>query len=252
MPTGPFMAYGSYQHPPNEVAFTVSKEVLRRGTLRIGVKETWHITGLLMAANHTDLQTAIEALDAAYRLDGQNLQFFLNDGTTVGRSLLSAQTDSGVMIEQGPEYPEDGRGSNEYGVFRTYSIVASAKTTGGSDKLPQDTLVWQETLSITGTGDPQFVLPPVLNTVWPVQTLRTNTSVHAVQSGSAVGRSRFPTFPAPLFGAWEHREQRKRDKGPVKRDGPVGHPCYNEWPVAWAYCFESPTSLTGSPNLPPG
>lgn len=245
------LKYGDYWHPFSEADVTHNKVAIYGAQgYRIGYKETWHITGLLQAADQAALVVAQNALDAAYADDGSSLILYQNDGSTVARQLNSDASTSGVKIVEGPSYPESGKGSNEYGLYHTYLIIAEAEFTGddAGAELPEDLLAFTETLSIFGTGGHQFVCVPILNGTWPVQRLRQATSVRATQQGQAIGRSGYPPLPAPIFSGWEHVELREDSKTSPKRTGPAGRPKFAEYARSWAYQFESPTALAGNPT----
>lgn len=249
-----FYKYGSYTHAANEAAATFQVTGIFEGNVRTGYREEWTITGLLMAANRSALQTALDGLDAAYADDGQDLVLLDDDGTTPLRSLTSADTTSGTMVISGPSYLDNGETNNEYGTYRRYTITVAAEYLGadaGVDAFPEDTITWVETVSITGTGEEQFVLVPIINGRFPKQTLRTNTAVTVVQSGQAIGRTGYPTPPPPLIPAWEHKEQRNINRGPLGRAGPAGSPVFVEWPVSWSYTHELPVKWDGVPNTSP-
>lgn len=249
-----YYKYGSYTHAANETAATFTVTGLYEGHVRVGYREEWNLTGLLFAATRSALQTALDALDAAYEDDGYDLKLLDDDGTTVLRSLTSASTTSGTMVIAGPSYPDNGETNNEYGTYRRYNITVAAEymgTAAGVPSFPEDTIVWVETVSITGTGAAQFVLVPILNGRFPRQTLRMNTAVTVKQEGRAIGRTGYPTPPRPLIPQWEHQEQRQISRGPLGRAGPPGSPVFVEWPVSWSYTHELPVKWDGVPNTSP-
>lgn len=245
--------WGTYPHANNEVRVNIQRQqhYNERG-LRTGYTETWHLTGFMQAIDQAALTTALGTLKAAYATDGQNLILYLDDGTTpTTHQLLTGSSISGTKVISGPEFPE-GAGA-EYATasaFRTYGIVVQAEFKE-TTPLPGDTLVWQESLSIQGTGEGDFVLVPIINGKWDVQDMFQATNVIARQSGSAIGRTGYPTPPAPIFGDWEHKPKRTiTDKNP-KRAGPPGNPQYVEWEREWLYEFESNAALKGEPGKGP-
>ena len=248
------LSYGAYTHVVNELGITFQRTAIpekREGAqvCKAGYRDEWRISGKPIAATQNLLITACDALDAAYADDGKDLIFLGADLVTVARQMLSADSTTGTMVTSGPNYPDNGTGTAEFTTWRTYDItvVAEYVDEDGSD-LPSDTLIFQETLSITGTSGPEFVVVPILNGKWPVQRLYQRSGVKATQQGNAVGRTGYPSPPGPIFGDWEHLMQREISKESPKRTGTAAAPTYTEWPISWAYHFEANTGLSGDPN----
>jgi len=244
------LAYGNHNHADHECGIVITRDFQQGGDgYRTGYKEVWNIAGVLFGAYPAAVSAAINALAAAYSVDGQDLVLYLNDGTTPSsHALTGANTTGGVRITR-LAFPVGVNG--EYSTYRSYEITAEAEVIAAGDAT-QEFLSWVETVSITGTGGPEIVYPAVLEGEWPAQLLYTHTPVRATQSGQAVGRTRYPSPPPPI---WPEFLKPRESTGPLgnrtlpKRRGPLGSAVYTEWEVSWSYSFEAPGPLAGDPTF---
>src|SRR5262245_3127403 len=140
-----YLKYGAYQHAANEASVVISKQGLfsEAGIAR-GVRERWTIQGRLQAADPTSLSAAIAALEAAYRLQGQDAGFYFDNGQASSHVLRSAGTVGGVRVVVPPSFPQ-GQGA-EYSTFRSYTIVLEAERLDSGNPL----LAWDEVLAFQG------------------------------------------------------------------------------------------------------
>jgi hypothetical protein len=237
-----YLKYGTYQHPAGEASVVISKQGLFSDAgLPRGIRERWDIQGRLQAADQAALTTAINALTAAYALQGQDVGFYFDNGQPSSHQIDSSETNGGVRVVVPPSFPQ-GKGA-EYSTFRNYSLALEAELLD-----PEATLIgWNERLNFSG-GGPQFAfLQPI--TGLPIkQQLRQATTYRAAQSGEAVGYQSYPTPATPLWAASEHVHLREIHYELPKRMGPPGSPTYTHYRVTWSYRFESATPLVGSPT----
>lgn len=237
-----YLQYGSYQHASGEVSVVISKQGLFTDAgMSRAVRERWEIQGQLHAATPAAVSTAIDALVAAYAVQGQDLGFYFDDGQPSSHAIDSSATNGGVRVVVPPSFPQ-GRGA-EYSTFRNYTIVLEAEWLDTGTAL----LSWHETLQFRG-GGPQFAfLQPIAGA--PVkQVLRQATTYHVTQSGEAVGQQAYPTPPGPIWPASEHVNQRQVRYELPKRMGPTGQATFTQYKVSWTYQFEAAAPLVGLPS----
>lgn len=237
------LKYGTFAHADNEVQITISRRAnVEPNGLRSTFVETWTIRGVLQAANRAALTSAIDALEAAYAVDGNNLTFFDDNGTTeTAHKLDSATALGGVRVVAGPSYPA-GSGA-EYSTFRTYSITVEAEYPI-DDEIEQP-VAWTETL-VFGGGGPRFVMLQTLTGAPVRQEVAENTPYWCLQTGSAKGLLSYPTPAEPMFPDDEHTDRRRT----TFRTPEILEGVPKDFIVDWFYSFESTEPLIGLPTLP--
>ena len=229
------LAYGGYSHAADEVvlrSIEKSKAYGPRGYATEFV-ETWTFEGILQAATPAALTTAMAQLEEAYSRSGQNLIFYI-DGTATRHFLLNSGSMGGPIVTSLSWLSQF---SAEYTTFRSYSITVTARISQNEDELVE----FREQLQSSG-GLPDYRIhrlrngPPIVQQVSPV------TEYRAVQSGFAVGWSRYPSPPPPLFGSGSpplKDAQIQRESPEVYRGARIN------FRVAWNYVFEAPYTLFG-------
>ena len=78
-------------------------------------------------------------------------------------------------------------------------FILTAVATYSNGYETRNTVLLEETVSITGSGGPDIVLAPQAGAMSIYQTVSDYTDVQVVQSGRIVGRNSFPSLPAPLI-----------------------------------------------------
>ena len=244
------LTYGTYEMSLTAqwyggAAVAITREPRRDSTgRRVGYTERWNVQGWLTAATAADLTTAIAALHAAFSQDFKDLKL-ANDAVTpnvdTAHVLLNAGSLNGVRVTQAPTFPE-GKGA-EYATMRSFSLQVEADY---EDAGAPELLAFVETLSITGTGGPRFIVQVPLNGAIVPQQVADQTPVMVTQSGSALGLHTWPTVPGPLLGDGEHVDRRK-----VERKGPrrTATGAYRDFEVSWSYEFEGAQPTTANPHL---
>lgn len=232
------LKYGAYAHALGEATIVISTSALAtpRGG-KIGQRERWEIAGFLQAATQADLTRAIDALKAAYAIDGQELAIYLPDGVTRTSHVLGA---SRARVVSGPSFPE-GRGA-EYSTYRSYQIVIEADMpTWAAGAAP---LVWEESLSFSG-GGARFVYLTTLAGPPQRQRVAQATTFRVTQAGRAIGEVAYPAPSGPLWPAAEHIDQRRIERHSPRQPRAGGG--WTEYEIAWHYAFESAWPLAGEP-----
>jgi hypothetical protein len=207
------LKYGAYAHKLAEAAVKISRSSVNsdQGDY-LGYKETWVIEGRLRGSTPSDLTTKIQALEAAYAVNGQDLVLYESDGVTPSaHQMVSDDTTVGTQVVT-IEYPD---GANaQYSTFRDYRITMEGEfVTLGSAGGAGGGYQYSETITYTSTGGPRFVIreqrfgPPIK------QFVSEQTPVMAVQSGSTSRSDRYPDPPPPVFPSEEMLEQRRIQYG---------------------------------------
>jgi hypothetical protein len=237
------LRYGSYTHSQNEVAFTITSDPLRsQGGLLYGYRVRYNCRGdLLGYSSQQAITQAIQELQAAYLVDGNNLVFYLDDGVTpTAHQLISGNTLSGTRIVQPVSFP-DTYGTAEYQTSygRSYTFAIEGDVSLGTGNIA---IHFTESLKIKGTGGAVWVYIPVAQGPWIKQQTSEQSTYRVVQSGSAVGLNGELQPPPPLFPDSEKEQERD-----INQTGPQKYGVL-EWPVSWSYTFENTGSLDGSPG----
>lgn len=229
------LRYGSYNHAAGECIVSISRvERANESGLSYGYTETWTIDGMLVGSSQADLTTKIQALEAAYASGGFDLTLVDDLGNDTPHKMVSANAIEGVKVVK-PSYPM-GEGA-EYTTFRHYTIVATADF----DVIESGGLIsWGETLTFSG-GGAQYVWQQPLSGPPIKQQVATATPYRLIQSGSATGRSGYPT-PAPyVLPAGDLIEMPT-----ISKTGP-GAGNYN-FVISWTYVFERVAAISTALN----
>lgn len=203
------------------------------------------VSGWLEADGQAALNTAEVALRNALATPYQDLKFLTDDGAVTAVSLLNSTSLSGVRVVNGPEFA--GRDGAEFATIRQFSFEVEAEYLVTSARTA--VLSFTETVSVVGTGGPRRILRvPVNAAVLVRQQVSPRSVVRATQQGSAVGHLGYPPAPRPLWPAPILLEDSVQvQKGSPKNLGQT----WIEYPISWAYQFESDGPLVGAPGLPP-
>ncbi|HEY1188816.1 MAG TPA: hypothetical protein VGE74_14270 [Gemmata sp.] len=237
---------GTYQFPVNGCDVTSRTRVVTSDTGRpVRYVTRVSVSGWLEADGQAALATAEAALRAACLTNYVDFKFLTDAGAVTPLSLINSQSISGVRVVDGPNFT--GRDGAEYATYRSFDFEVEAEF------LVRDAanavLSFQESVSILGDGGPRTVLRVPINAGALVrQEVSKRTPVRAVQSGRAVGHTRCPPAPAPLWP----RPIFQGDQHSVQRQSPkrVGLG-FVEYGITWNYPFESDGPLIGVPGLPP-
>lgn len=240
-----YLKYGNYRHADNEASVVISKEaLLGPGGMIRGVRERWTIQGRLQAEDQAGLTAAIEALNAAYRWQDQDVAFYTDDDQLTSHAIDTSAANGGVRVIVPPSFPE-GKGA-EYSTFRNYTIALEAELLDPNATI----LSWHETISFSG-GGPQFAFLETIDGAPQKQLLKQFTTFHATQTGEATGCFNYPAAAVPLWPGAEHVDRRQLRFDVPKRSGPPGQPKYTEFKVSWTYTFEDGAPLFGLPSAWP-
>jgi len=242
------LKFGTYSFPINGCECTSQTGLIRSETGRpIRYRMAIHAKVTLITSGGQAGCTLIEnQLRAALLIPYQTLSLLQDDGAPSSMTLNTNNSISGVVITDGPHFPE---AMNAEFVNRR-----TAEFSGEAEFLIQNAanavLSFHETVAITGNAGPvmswrQAVnAGPVFQQVYPFSTVR------ATQTGRAVGHMSYPVPPALLFPeAFLHQERSRTVRESPRRIGPGGG--LIEYPVSWSYDFEANVPLFALPNIPP-
>ncbi len=198
---------------------------------------TLHTSGRLFATGQAALTVAESALQTALSVPYKDLIFFNDDLSKSAIQLTTADSLTGVVIDNIRFGSTHGA---EYATIRSFEFTAHAEY-----RLPRalnSLLSYKETFQYSG-GGPLFAVQEALDGP-PVRVMiRRRTMFRVVQSGEAVGFNGYPPVPALAFPAFHRGEPQVRRESPRRRGG-----SYQSFPISWEYTFESPGPLTGIPT----
>ncbi len=242
--------WGNYPFPANEAGLITHKQPLvAPNGLPYGVKETWQIHGMAIAADQASLLVLLNALEAAFAVNFQTIQLIGNDSTTVLRFMRGRTKIGGTVVTDGVNFPEGGETSAEFQTYRHYTV-----TVEGTYEIAQGNplIAWDETLMLSG-GKRKFVLRQPLNAPPVRQQVAVQTPFRASQRGSATYLYQPGPAASPLFPDDLHEDIATiTRKSPQRSGGSSGAAINWQHMVEWAYEFESPNPLSGRPHFWPG
>jgi len=232
---------GATYYLTDQVALSIDRADRRDSTGRkLGYTERWVISGWLTAGSVADLTTAINNLKTAC-VDGVDVGLYVAGTPDVATShvLTNSSTVGGTRLN-GPKFPV-GQGP-EYANQRSFVLEVEADfDLAGITGLT----AFQETVQVTGTGGPRFVVQTPLEGPIVSQQVARYTPMIVIQAGSAVGYSAYPAVPEPLMGIGEHLDKRQiHYKGPERQ----ANGGYRYYSVEWQYEFEVAGGAVPPPN----
>ena len=194
------LRFGNYTHPDAEAEVAILREAVFGETGEInGIQETWNITGRLEADTQAALTTSIQALEAAYtkQVDEISLEF-ADTGNDTAHSMKTSEMRTPIEVVQPVSYPI-GSGA-QYAGFRDYQIVVrgTKNTTTGAQNASQGLVQWEETIEVSG-GYPRDVLVTTINTIPIRQRVAEYTPCIIRQFGTAASTMGWPLRPATMF-----------------------------------------------------
>jgi len=198
-----------------------------------------------------ELTAAELACRVALRQQFQNLILFQDSGQQSGTRLINNQSLSGVQIIDGPHFNEVTNG--EYVNSRTVDFTAQCEVVlpGAANAI----VSWEESVSISGDGSPQYVWRWPVNAEGFPQMTSPHSLITTTQSGRAIGHTDYPSNPEPMFGRNPRGGIYRGDKSSLRPSSPeaMGKGWVN-FPIEWAYVYESTRLLGGQipkPTRPP-
>lgn len=237
--------YGIHTHAVAECELQISRtRSFSEGGVDVGYTERWNLNGLLLAENNVALSIAIDTLNDAYAIQGQDIALLNDDGTRTAHRLRSKDCVGGTRVVEGPSFPEGS--AMEYVSYRTFAVAVE----GVVARKDVNLLAWTESISSEGGGALDIHLQTLTGKPQK-QRVAEHTPYKVVQEGIAVGQWRYPTPPQPIWPGDEVRPRRRINRKAPKRSGPMGSPQFTEFEISWRYEFESAGELQGDPTRQP-
>lgn len=243
------VVYGGFQLQRGCANLRVVRAVRRspQTNLPLVESETWIIEGFVRGSTTAELTVNMGAYEAAFRVQGGDLNFVDANGSPTAHQLLSSQTVSGNRVERF-EWRRNGGNSppaTEYVHRRSFIAIV------GGDRIASSgggIVSWEESVRIIGTGGPVVIWKPALFGPVQPQIVQQQSSVIAIQQGTAVGLTDYPTVPDPLFD-----QTLLKSKSTVPYDYSSPRLLGNSplmFRVGWRYVYEAGAISPANPTLP--
>tara|TARA_R110000803_G_scaffold123407_1_gene191318 strand:- start:1770 stop:2519 length:750 start_codon:yes stop_codon:yes gene_type:complete len=163
------------------------------------VTHQWSVTGRIIAANLSALETKMDIVYAMFG-DGSNDLKFTTDGGAIisGHSLVAASTKWGVRCT-GFKWMPLGRGGvgagPEYVNRKAYIATFEAQ----ENESESNVVDWTESLTQMGGGFNDTVHQTSMTGLPDPQTLNLYTPIRIVQQGTSVGLESYVPYPAAVY-----------------------------------------------------
>jgi hypothetical protein len=209
--------------------------------------ETWIIEGFVRGSTTAELTVNMTSYESAFRVSGGDLKFVDANGSPTAHQLLSSSTVSGTRVDRF-EWRRNGGNSppaTEYVHRRSFIAIVSGDRLASSGG---GIVSWEESIRIIGTGGPVVIWKPALFGPVQPQITQQQSSVIAIQQGSAVGLTDYPSIPSPLF---DQTLLKARQTVPYDHASPRllgGSPLM--FRTSWRYIYEAGAISPANPTLP--
>ena len=235
------LTYNGYTFDTDTTVVPISREYQRdaRGR-RDKLVQHFRATTTIQAATEALIDAEVNSALTALASDGHDLTLYQTDGATATPHVItSANTLSGTRVLR-VAWPEAT--GPEYANRRTMTVEfeAESQVSGKAD----DLVSFTETVRITGTGGPRYAIIETVEGSPQRYQVAQKTMVRATQSGSATGRTGYPSPPDPIWSNYELQDRRSIIDAPTyQADGGT------YYTRSWSYEFESPAALSGDPDI---
>lgn len=206
---------------------------------------TYFVKAVIDGTSQSDLSNKEAALRIALARPKQDFILRTDSGAASSAAIISQATMSGTRV-RGIKFEEAQGG--EFVNRRTVRFVIDAEYLIAN--AANAIVSWTETVRITGTGGPRMVWRYPINAAGVLQEVSPFSPVMATQSGQAIGHTRRPNAPAPLW-PWPIL---KNESVTLGSNAPefLGQ-AYINFGIDWSYSFERGDGpLFGVAGLPPG
>lgn len=232
--SNPFVfKYGGYTHEAGEVWFTGSSRDAKwdeYGNL-LGYTVRWELQGRKHAADAVALTAALQELERAYAIQGQDAGFWMDASTPSAHVLRSAEFVGGVGVASGINYVE---GPGEYTTYRTFRFALEATTApiviGGGGGISGPASSFSE--GMTYDFDSGTIWVPCRNAPAQRQIVTQYPLYSAVQEGSVTSLYPGLNYPPPRWPQL-HMRGRIGSEPPARWNGLL------QYKTTWRYEFES-------------
>lgn len=230
--------YGNYTHAVGEAGISrVAEALFNEAGVGYATKWRWTMQAMLSGSSEADLAAKVDALQAAYSVDGLDLVLLLTSGSPSPHVLRSSDCMGGTRVVQPPSFPDMRGAANVTHLNYTVVVEGDVRRTNGPALES-----FRETLQLHGGGRRFGYLEPPRGR--PIrQLLKQQTKCVAVQSGTAVAYDAW-YVPTAIFPAYQ-----EDDYPPVTYEGPFKDAGgYYRYTTSWQYTFEADIRLSGKPR----
>jgi hypothetical protein len=238
---------GSYAFDANSLRIaTTTKTVMSKGMTPLGIEVRLAVSGFLTCASGLTVVQQQQALSAAENnlrlslaLQYEEIQFRHDDNSVSSTALTNANSLTGVLITDGPNFPSR-ENQPEYATQREFSFEATAEY----PYLPSANrlLDWTEEVSYSG-GDPIRDVKLAINGNHQIQMIYPTTPYRAVQSGKAFGYLAYPLASGPIWPSALMKPGEFSRIAPERKGLNL-----TNYGVTWRYEFASLVPLIGFPT----
>lgn len=228
--------------PDNENWFQIIKRWHRAQTgITTHRTERWNITGVIVAASQSALETQIDSREALFKSGSGDLIWYQSDGTTeTEHKITENETLNGIRIVDftwSDGLPGQWGAGPEYTFVRTYRVSLQADVLDSDGEI----VFWSQTIEQIGTGGRDFSVQESLNSFPIVQFTNFATQFRARQHGMAIGLNGTPAAPGAIWpGSLDPRLSRVSSTTPQI----IGAIKSIYWPIKWDYHFKAGTGLS--------
>lgn len=242
---------GTYLFDPNGTEITTSTDIFRNeATVPYKRKDSMRVAGFLANSGSTpqELQDScsaqMSALTSVLAKPYQDIVFLEDDGSESATYLKNAGSVNGVVVVNGPNFPD---GISGYTAVQRFDFTAEAEyylPSNSGVNINTLLLNFTESLSYSG-GGPRYIWKESIRGLPQKQLTCEKTLYRVTQSGSSTGLRGYPSpappkFPNNLLHAPNIQRTTPRKMGLAN---------YEAYGITWTYEYASDVPLIGLPTL---
>lgn len=238
-----YFQYGNYRHESGEcqVDKPNPQNVYSDDGQLTAIKVRLTIKGRKHAATPGALTSALQEMEAAYAVNGQDAVLREDSGTATAIKIISANTTRGVRVVQPPAYTNDTPAS--YTTFVDYTIILEAEITAldsTSNFNYRESVVFNP--PAIATTNQEFVFRHPLE--GQVQRQASDIITFQCRQSGSVSSNLFWLQPQmPMYPGACHWKQSSVSYDVQNSKGAI------VYVTTWDYAFESDSPLSGYPSL---
>lgn len=242
---------GTHLFEANGTEITTSTDIFRtEATVPYKRKDMLKVSGFLSNSGTTpqELQdscsTQMSALISVLAKPYQDIVFLEDDGSESATYLKNAGSVNGVVVTNGPNFPD---GISGYTAVQKFDFTAEAEyylTSNSGVNINTLLLSFTESLSYSG-GGPRYIWKESLRGLPQKQLVCLNTLYKVTQSGNSVGLRGYPSPAPPKFPNNLLQAPNIQRTTPRK----MGLTNYEAYAISWTYEYASDVPLIGVPTL---
>lgn len=238
-------SWGNFAFPTNAAKVTnrTIAEMSPQG-LPLRYITTYDVEAFLIGVSQTDLSQQEATLRVALSKPKQDFILKTDTGQISSSAIISKATMSGTRVRN-----IDFRDATDAEYVNRRTVTFSVDAIYLIANAANAVISWRQSIRIVGTGGPRRSWRFPVNAPSIRQQLTPFSLITATQSGEAVGHTRAPTPPFPIWPGYIVDESVDEGESSPENLGQS----YINYPVTWSYRFERGDGpLIGSPGLPPG